>query len=345
MSLPPELHHAVQRELRRQPAAALCVGVTHRGTHALQVLRGEGAAPPETSIYALGTLTQVFTGALLALMVERGELRLDTPLSDVIPRGLLPDEAAGRITLVQLATHTAGLPSLPPNLGRPANPEDPLAGYTALHFGEFLRNLRPTKPGPHRYAESLLGMGLLGHALGRRAGLNYAHALRDLLVRPLGLTDTAARVDDAQQGRLLPGHRGGHAVPAWSFPALPGAGALYSTGSDLLRFLDANLGAAHLGQGESLLVRALQRTHAPQARVGSRGVGLGWLVEEAAQGPLLWRASALGGYAGFLGLAPTAGVGLVLLSDHARPRLSALLRRQPLEARGLALLRRLTTPA
>ncbi|HET9449695.1 MAG TPA: serine hydrolase, partial [Aggregicoccus sp.] len=117
------------------------------------------------------------------------------------------------------------------------------------------------------------------------------------------------------------------------FPALPGAGALYSTAPDLLRFLDANLGRA-----EPQLVRALQRTHAPQARAGRRSVGLGWLRSEARGGPLLWCASALGGYSGFLGLAPAAGVGLVLLSDHGPSALARLLRRRPLESAGLALL-------
>ena len=102
-------------------------------------------------------------------------------------------------------------------------------------------------------------------------------------------------------------------------------GALYASAGDLLRFLDAQLGRA----GE--LSRALQLTHLPRAP----GIALGWRV---AHGPLLWCTSSLGGFTGFMGFAPAADRGVVLLSDHGRSRLDALLRRTPLEREGLALL-------
>ena len=334
-SLPSDL---LGRTLRRLPTAGLCVGLTRGGVRHVQALRGAGGPPATDALFPLVTLTQVFTGALLAVQVARGELRLDTPLAEVIPRPLLPDEAAGRLTLEQLATHTAGLPQLPPNLTA-AKPEDPLGGYTALHFGEFLRSFRPSHPPPRPCAESLLGLGVLGHALGRRAGLNFGHALRDLLCKPLGLADTTLRPDDAQQPRVLAGHDAhGRPMSPWTFPSLPGAGALHSTAADLLSFLEVNL-----GRGPAELVQALQLTHAPRARDGKRGVGLGWLVSRGAAGPVLWRSASLGGFSGFLGFVPAADAGVVLLVDTelGRSRLDALLRRAPLEREGHALLARL----
>ena len=122
--------------------------------------------------------------------------------------------------------------------------------------------------------------------------------------------------------------RGGP-CPRWSFSSLPGAGALYSTAEDLLRFLDAQLGRA----GE--LSRALKLAH-DRARL-ARGIALGWRVRGQG-GPVLWCTSSLGGFTGFLGFAPTADRGVVLLSDQGRSRLDALLRRTPLEREGLALL-------
>ncbi|MBF5041808.1 beta-lactamase family protein [Aggregicoccus sp. 17bor-14] len=302
-------------------APGVTVALTEGGVH--RVLHGDAQG-----IYALGTLTPTFTGALLAVLASRGELQLDTPLSALIPRGLLPDEAAGSLTLAQLATHTAGLPWLPPNLGA-HRPEDPLGAFTALHFGELLRGLHPVKPPPHPYAESLVGAGILGHALGRRAGVNYAHAVRDHVCTPLGLTDTNARPTDEQQPRVRAGHDArGRPLPAWTFPALPGAGALYSSAGDLLRFLDAQLGHAPLSA-------ALRLTHVPRARAGRRQVGLGWLIDE---GPVLWRSSVLGGFSAFLGFAPQRDRGVVVLSDHGRSRIDAFLRREPLVKAGLSML-------
>ena len=339
MSSPSEfLQEETRRYVRGYRSAALCVGLTVHGEHHLRSLRGKGDAPATDALFALGELTQVFTGALLALMVDRGEVRLDTPIADLIPRSLLTHEAAGRITLEQLATHTSGMPHLPPNLDAgPRNPEDPFGHYSAGLFGDFLRSYQPASPPPRPYAESLLGMGVLGHALSRRAGLNYGHALRDLLCKPLGMVDTTARVTEEQQPRLRSGHTsGGRPVPAWTFPALPGARALHATAPDLLRFLDANL-----GRGEPALVRALKLAHVPRVEAGPRRMGLGWSVSQVRGHAVVWRSSVMGGYTGFLGFAPAADAGVVLLSDHGWSLFAALRGRVQLEAPGLALLTRL----
>lgn len=328
---------ATRRYLRAYPSAALCVGLTHRGEHHVQALRGAGAPPATDALYALGWLTQVFTGGLLAVLVHRGEVRLDTPLRELIPLPLLPDEAAGRITLEQLATHTSGMPRDPPNLRTPQqNPADPYGHYSAALFGEFLRGYRPHHAPPRKYTESVIGQGVLGHALSRRTRLNYAHAVRDLLCTPLGLSDTTARPSETQEPRLRPGHTArGVAVPAWTFPALPGAGALYSTVPDLLRFLDANLGHRDAG-----LAPALRLAHEPRAKATGGNVGLGWNVSRVRGKPVVWRASVMGGASGFLGFSAEADTGVVLLSDHGGSFLASLLHRVPVEVPGFALLGR-----
>lgn len=343
MPSPTELiHEHTRRYVRGYRSAALGVGLTWQGGHHVQALRGRGAPPAADSLFALGELTQVFTGALLALLVDQGRLRLDTPLAELIPRPLLPDEAAGRITVEQLATHTSGMPRLPPNLDSESqNPEDPFGHYSAGLFGELLRGYRPERPPPQPYRESILGMGVLGHALSRRAGLNYGHALRDLLFKPLGMVDTMARVADEQAPRLRPGHTArGQQLAPWTFPALPGAGALHSTVPDLLRFLDANL-----GRGDASIVRALKLTHAPRVEAGPARGGLGWVVSQVRGHPVVWRSSVMGGYTGFLGFAAAADAGVVLLSDHGWSLFAALRGRVPLEAPGLALLARLLPAA
>ncbi|WNG25257.1 beta-lactamase family protein [Cystobacter fuscus] len=328
---------ATRRYVGAYPSAALCVGITHRGEHHVRMLRGQGEPSTEESLYALGALTQVFTGTLLALLVDRGEARLDTPLQELIPRSLLPDEAAGRITLEQLATHTSGMPYDPPNLWTGTwNPADPYGHYNATLFGDFLRGYHPPRPPPRRYAESLLGMGVLGHALSRRLKLNYAHAVRDWLCTPLKLGDTTARPSETQEPRVLRGHTArGEPVPAWAWSALPGAGALYSTVPDLLRFLDANLGHWQVG-----LTHAARLAHTPRVKTWGKRVGLGWNVSRVRGRPLVWCSSAMGGYSGFLGFSVETDTGVVVLSDHAPSPFASLLRRVPVEALGFALLTR-----
>ncbi|AEI68897.1 serine hydrolase domain-containing protein [Corallococcus macrosporus] len=339
--LPPGelLQDATRAYVRGYRTASLCAGITQAGVHHVEALRSKGAPPAADAIFALGELTQVFTGALLALLADQGKARLEMPLSEVIPRSLLADATAGRITLEQLATHTSGMPHLPPNLAHDAQrQEDPLGHYDARHLGAFFQGYQPQWPPPRRHAHSILGMGVLGHALSRRTGVNYGHALRDLLFRPLGMADTTLRLSEEQEPRLAPGHTArGKPVPAWTFPALPGAGAACSTAPDLLRFLDANL-----GRGDAGVVRALQQTHAPRADAPpGQQVGLGWSVTQVRGQPVVWRASVMGGYTGFMGFAAGADAGVVLLSNHGWSFFSSLRGRVPLAAPGLALLSRL----
>ncbi len=328
--------HATRRYLRAYPSASVCVGLTHHGVHHVQSLRHEGTPAAARSLYELGFLTQVFTGSLLALLVDRGEARLDTPLKEILPLPLLPDEVAGRITLEQLATHTSGMPHVPPNLRTPQqNPADPYGHYSAELFGAFLRSYHPQHPPPRKHVESIIGMGVLGHVLSRRLRLNYAHAVRDHLCTPLGLGDTTGgRLSEEQERRLLPGHSArGATMPGWTFPALPGAGALRSTVPDLLRFLDANLGHQEAGLG-----RALRLAHGLRVEARGMRVGLGWNISNVGGRSVVWRASVTGGYAGFIGFSAEADIGVVILSDHAWSFLASLRKRVPVEEPGFTLL-------
>lgn len=56
--------------------------------------------------------TKVFTSLLLADMVRRGEVGLEEPVTKYLPAGIkIPAGKSGRsIALLDLATHTSGLP-------------------------------------------------------------------------------------------------------------------------------------------------------------------------------------------------------------------------------------------
>ncbi|WP_404369408.1 serine hydrolase domain-containing protein [Corallococcus coralloides] len=342
MSNPSDLLHAELRPyLRGYPTASVCAAMTWRGALHVEGLRRKGTPPATDALFSLGALTEVFTAALLSVMAERGDVRLDEPLGNLIPASLLTDEVARSITLEQLATHTSGLPHLPPNLdAAPSNPDDPFGHYSASLFGEFLRNYHPRRPPPHPSSESFLGMGVLGHALSRRMALNYGHLMRDVLCKPMGLMDTTARVTEELAPRLLQGHTArGKPVPPWTFPALPGGGAMHSTVGDVMRFLETNL-----GRGETSFTKALYRMQAPRVKAGAFQRGLGWNVSQVRGKDVVWRSSVMGGYVGFMGLSVAADAAVVLLSDHGWSLFAALRGRVPLEAPGLALLSRFLPP-
>ena len=88
-------------------------------------------------MFEIGSVTKVFTTLLLQDMLERGEMRLGDPVAKFLPASVKVPVRGGReITLLDLATHTSGLPRLPDNL-TPKADENPYADYTAEQLYAF----------------------------------------------------------------------------------------------------------------------------------------------------------------------------------------------------------------
>ncbi|MEZ4367171.1 MAG: serine hydrolase domain-containing protein, partial [Kofleriaceae bacterium] len=268
-------------------------------------------APTETSRFEIGSVTKVYTAALLADMIERGEVTLTTAVAELLPVGVtVPAFGDAAITLGDLATHRSGLPRLPPSLLAQAEIDDPYAGYDAnALYADLERTPLGQAPGG-RTLYSNYGAGLLGHALGLRAGGGWAAAVQARVLAPLGLADTSVEVPG---GALVVGHDGdGAEVAPWTFDALAGAGALRSTVRDQLAFLRANLAAARGEPGP--LAAALRRTHqvqVPDAGGGKAGA-LGWFIDDRDR---RWHNGGTGGHHAFVAFDPARNQGVVVLAS------------------------------
>jgi D-alanyl-D-alanine-carboxypeptidase/D-alanyl-D-alanine-endopeptidase len=124
------------------------------------------------TVFQLGSLTKVITTLLLADMVARGEVRLDDPVSAVLPSEAAMIEVGRPITLRDLATHTSGLPSTPTNIDIHGEP-DPYEAYPVDSLWAFLARFRPDRAPGMTYEYSNLGVSLLGRALALRMGSTY----------------------------------------------------------------------------------------------------------------------------------------------------------------------------
>ena len=279
---------------------ALVVGTLIDGERHLDLQGPEPFSPDQ--LFQIGSVTKTFTALLLARRLASGELTIDTPVAD-----LFPSAGAVRVdrplTVGELATHRSGLPRIPPSMWRKALSLDdnPYAGYGDEELADDLARVRLRGRGRVRYSN--LGMGMLGHALARAAGTSYDALVRAEICDPLGLADTTAAPSDEQRPRLAVGHRrlGKPRAVAWEFDALAGAGALWSTGSDLLGYLEA-----HLNPPEGLLGAALRRV----------------LVEPV----LAWQSIPKGTFAGlWWHNGGTAGFRSMVVLDPARVRASLAL--------------------
>lgn len=267
------------------------------------------------TLFEIGSITKVFTGILLAEMVERREVGLEDPVQDLLPEGTaVPSRNGKQIRLVDLATHSSGLPRMPDNFA-PADPRNPYADYTVERLYAFLGGHQLTRDIGERTEYSNLGAGLLGHALARRAGTSYEQLVTERILAPLGMTSTRVVLRQEDRDRLAPGHSpGGREVPNWDLDALAGAGALRSSVNDMLTFA-----AANLRPPEGVLGRAIRASHVPRAAMTARAKsGLLWGIHTSRFGrTYLWHDGGTAGYRSFIGLDPERQIAVIVLSNRA----------------------------
>ena len=265
------------------------------------------------TVFEIGSMTKVFTSLLLADMVQRGEVALDDPVAKYLPAKVKMPERNGRqIRLVDLSTHTSGLPRLPTNM-KPADPNNPYADYSVEQLYQFLSSYQLTRDIGSQYEYSNLGGGLLGHVLALRAGMSYEALVRSRICDPLGMNDTRITLTPEIKERLAVGHNQAlEPVENWDLPTLAGAGALRSTANDMLTFL-----AANLGYTKSPLAPAMARMLKVRRPTGQPGleVALGWHVRTIDGKEIVWHNGGTGGYRSFIGFDPAARTGVVALSN------------------------------
>lgn len=276
----------------------------------------------EDALFEIGSITKTFTALLLADAVVQRRVALGDAVEDALPDVRLRDSAGEPIRWVDLATHRSGLPRLPDNLA-PADPADPYADYGEDRLLDFLRRHKLPHRRDTRWEYSNLGYGLLGHALGRATGRDYAALLKERILTPLGLADATLASAGATPAGLVDGHAAdGRRVPHWHFGVLAPCGALRMSGAALGRYAQAALGVIDHPLGEAFALA--QREHAPGPSA-TNPIGLAWL-----RAPLNGR-TVLNHDGGTFGFSSS------LWLDPANRRASAVLANAMVEVNDLAL--------
>ncbi len=284
-------------------------------------VRYAGFGADEHTEFEIGSITKTFTAVLFAQAIERGEVSTDTTLGELF------DSAAGaaaEVTLLQLATHTSGLPRLPP--------ENPLPNLitAALHTDPYTESADDLLAGladistPTAVAAdtgageySNYGYALLGLALAEAAGADYPRLLQERILTPLGMDHTYLPVS---RGGLKAGAprgltAGGIPASPWTMGASAPAGGIRSTAADMTRYLQAVMNTELPGSAAATTPHALFDE--------GRQIGYGWLIEAQADPALTFHTGGTGGFRAVTGFT-SDGAGLVVLSDTTRPVDAAL---------------------
>jgi D-alanyl-D-alanine-carboxypeptidase/D-alanyl-D-alanine-endopeptidase len=265
------------------------------------VTGGFGGAGPET-VFQVGSVTKAVTGLLLADLAEHGQVLLSDPATKYLPRA-----APGQVTLLDLATHTSGLPRLPPGMLRYSllRPGDPYAWYPARALVRAARRSLATAVGAQPYLYSNYGFGLLGYLLGQAQGMPYPKLAEQRICGPLGMTATRFNAKPVQ------GYSRGKPTGPWHMGVLSAAGGLHSTAVDLARLLTACLSPETTALGQAVRVALT-----PRVTVSTTAeIALAWHHTLRDGQRVIWHNGMTGGFSAMVALSPARRTGIAVLAN------------------------------
>jgi CubicO group peptidase (beta-lactamase class C family) len=313
-----ELRELLQTLVEQGEAKGIVVGLLEPDGRRRIVSYGDagtGARPLSSkTVFEIGSITKTFTNTILADMVRKGEVSLDDPVQKHLPPGVeVPSRSGRQITLLDLATHTSGLPRVPTKIPDPSNP---FAHYQVQHLYEFLSDYELEREVGAEPVYSNLGAGLLGHALAKAAGVEtLGDLVRERITEPLKMNMTAYGRDGELGAWMAKGHdEKGEQVPYWDVAVLSGAGGLNSNVEDMLTYVGANVGPP-----SSPLQAAMGDAHRPRRNLKTDGfsVGLGWQQRTREGQTIVHHGGGTGGFQTYLGFDPATGAGVVIMGNSA----------------------------
>jgi D-alanyl-D-alanine-carboxypeptidase/D-alanyl-D-alanine-endopeptidase len=301
----------------------LVIGVVRNGETVVrgygQISDGGGKEPDGDTLMRVGSITKVFCGATLASMVADGKVGFTDSLQDRLGWDVkIPERDGKSIRLIDLATHASGLP----REAEGAPGETPTSDRSKE---DYVSSLTPDvllfAPGTG-VLYSNFGFDLLAQALANAGGKPYPDLLKERVLDPAGLKDTHFDLAEADKSRAMQGHNF-DASPMPFIPTSPmivGAGGLYSTANDMVRWLSWHLDRFSRQDAEMRLLdhaSYLDRDGLnPVFGMDEGGMmdamGLGWVVmrPEGNRPLILHKSGGLQGEFSFVAFAPARGIGV-----------------------------------
>jgi CubicO group peptidase (beta-lactamase class C family) len=269
----------IGKEFAKRPIGSVTVGVVSGTTLIWSKSYGyadiERKMPADSdTVYRVGSITKMFTALMLAQMVDTQQIRLTDPVEKYLPEVNMiqyRSTLAPPITLVQLATHTAGLAAFPEN--RLNYFRRPVSDWEADLFAALRDTRYDFEPGT-RFAYSNIGYAVLGAALSHAVDQPYTEYVQHRIFEALQMTSSGFELSASMKPHLANGYRvqGDSISSEISDREHLGAGFRYPNGAaytslrDLARFASFELG---LGPEAVLKTESLERMFGEKAFPGS----------------------------------------------------------------------------
>ncbi|MBB4121705.1 D-alanyl-D-alanine-carboxypeptidase/endopeptidase AmpH [Martelella radicis] len=281
-----------------------------------EVAKGSGREPDADTVIGVGSVTKTFTGLSLASLAANGTVSLTDsagPHAGVVDA--LPEKDGRAIRLIDLATHSSGLP-------RELAPVDGAEKYSDASFAANLSD-DPLLFAPGTgILYSNVGFDVLAMSLSDMAGAPYADLLKSEVLDPIGLTSTGYARPQGENAMVGYDWNGNEMDPGDPIANRQGASGLYTTANDMLQYLRWNLDrfgendaeARALSHAAWLIRDGLDPVYGMDESGHMNAMGLGWVImmPENDRPLIIQKAGGTNGVFSYLAFAPTRGVGVFI---------------------------------
>ncbi len=286
--------------------------------------RGFGFADPRAkqpatadTVYRVGSVSKLFTDLAIMQLVERGALDLDAPVTKVLPDFKPINPFDTPITLRQMMAHRSGLVR-----------EPPVGNYfddTLPSLAKMVESLNRTElvyaPGAKtKYSNAAIAT--VGFVLERTQKQPFARYLRHTLLAPMGMTRSSFEPDPAitkDLAKALMWTYHGREFPAPTFElGMAPAGSMYSTVTDLGRFLSVLFAGGKGPHGAVVRPETLEQMGTPQfvKPEEKKGFGIGFMLDELDDRRRIGHGGAIYGFATELAALPAEKLGVAVIASR-----------------------------
>lgn len=258
--------------------------------------------------FNLGSMNKMFTATAVMQLVEKGQLRLDDPISKYVDESWLPRSITDRVTVHHLLTHTSGLGSYFNDTYMKSSRDlfRKVDDYKSLVQGDTLA----FEPGS-RFRYSNTGMLLLGVVIEKASGQDYFEYVRQNIYEPAGMKNSDCYELDRPQENLAEGY-----IPdgkGWKnnlfLHVLKGgpAGGGYSTVRDLHRY------ALAMQNGKLVSEASLDKMWQDYS---GASYGYGYMIEESPAGKVVGHGGGFPGLNSHLDIFLDKGYVVAIMSNY-----------------------------
>jgi CubicO group peptidase (beta-lactamase class C family) len=307
------------------PAASVAVladgEVVEHATGVLSTATGVEATTD--SVFQIGSITKLWTSSLVMQLVDEGKVDLDATVRSHLPEFRIADEdAASHITVRQLLTHTSGFEG--DTFTDTGVGDDAVEKYLGV-----IHDVPQLFPPGAMWSYNNTAFCVLGRLVEVLRGTTYDAALREHLIKPLGITHAATSPYEAILFRAAVGHyedapgAGHHPTPMWALMRSNApAGSMFAMSArSLLAFARMHLEDGKAADGTRVLASGtpalMQEKQTDLPYLGHLGTswGLGFERFDLRTGDLVGHDGNTIGQSAFLRMVPDAGVAVALLTN------------------------------